>query len=45
MNLINFPMDKQKCHLNIEACKSTSFYLQILFDGSGNENSELHTSA
>ena len=35
MNLINFPMDKQKCHLNIEACKSNSIYFRILLDESG----------
>ena len=29
MNLINFPMDKQKCYLNIEACKWYSIFLTV----------------
>ena len=29
MNLINFPMDKQKCYLNIEACKRYSIFLTV----------------
>ena len=29
MNLINFPMDKQKCYLNIEACEWYSIFLTV----------------